>query len=264
MRKVWPTMPEGTRSPRRPVRVANWSELQDRRPAYALVSGVDLVVIRYDSEVSVLYGRCLHRGALLSDGYIRGENLICGVHNWDYRFDSGVSEYDNSEVLQKFEAWIDRESDAVLVDEAEVEAWGREYPQPFDREAYQGLYQDPHGGPEEPYNAYIRTLATQGPEGIDHHGPMSAMGVPLTELPRWDTIQILTAQLARPPLLDDDEVGTDVVIGPGARTPLRLDIPLLVSDMSFGALSEEAKVALAMGAEGAGTGICSEIGRAHV
>ncbi len=36
-----------------------------------------------------------------------------------------------------------------------------------------------------------------------------------------------------------------------------LERPLFVSDMSFGALSEEAKVALAMGAEMAGTGICS-------
>ena len=34
-------------------------------------------------------------------------------------------------------------------------------------------------------------------------------------------------------------------------------MPLFVSDMSFGALSEEAKVALATGAERAGTGICS-------
>ncbi len=54
------------------VQVAVWSELADRQPAYALVANVDLVVIRYDDQVSVLYGRCLHRGALLSDGHIRG------------------------------------------------------------------------------------------------------------------------------------------------------------------------------------------------
>ena len=49
-------------------RIAEWSELEDRKPAYALVANVDLVVIRWDDEVSVLYGRCLHRGALLADG----------------------------------------------------------------------------------------------------------------------------------------------------------------------------------------------------
>jgi len=47
------------------------------------------------------------------------------------------------------------------------------------------------------------------------------------------------------------------VIGPNARKPLTLKIPLFVSDMSFGALSETAKVALATGAEMSGTGICS-------
>ena len=55
------------------VKVATWSELEDRKPAYALVANVDLVVIRFDDQVSVLYGRCLHRGALLADGKISGQ-----------------------------------------------------------------------------------------------------------------------------------------------------------------------------------------------
>ena len=83
------------------------------------------------------------------------------------------------------------------------------------------------------------------------------MGVPRDELPNWDDIQILTAQLHKAQLLDEDPVGTDVVIGPNAQKPLKLDIPLFVSDMSFGALSQPAKIALALGAELAGTGICS-------
>jgi glutamate synthase domain-containing protein 2 len=76
-------------------------------------------------------------------------------------------------------------------------------------------------------------------------------------LPKWDDLQFVVGQLHKLPLLDDEAVGSDVVIGPNARKPLRLNIPLFVSDMSFGALSEEAKVALAKGAELAGTGICS-------
>ncbi|MCB0682711.1 MAG: glutamate synthase, partial [Saprospiraceae bacterium] len=61
----------------------------------------------------------------------------------------------------------------------------------------------------------------------------------------------------RRPLLDDEPVSTKVAIGPRARKPLVLQIPLFVSDMSYGALSREAKIALAKGAELAGTGICS-------
>ena len=76
---------------KKPVSVAQFSELEDKSPAHALVSQTDLVVIKYGSEVSVLYGRCLHRGALLADGFVDGHNLICGLHNWDYRIDTGWS-----------------------------------------------------------------------------------------------------------------------------------------------------------------------------
>ncbi|MEM8798774.1 MAG: glutamate synthase-related protein [Pseudomonadota bacterium] len=238
-----------------PVSVAQWSTLEDRTPVYALVANVDLVVVRYGDSVSVLYGRCLHRGALLSDGYVEGPNLVCGLHHWDYRLDTGVSSYNNDEVLQKFTAWID--DDKVFVDEAEIAAWHKDHPQAFDREAYQGLYADTAPIADEPHVGLIQKYAQEGLSKTGHHGVVGAMGVPRTELPDWDDIQILTAQLARPPLLDDEPVGTDVVIGPAAQRPLSLKIPLLVSDMSFGALSEEAKLALAIGAESAGTGICS-------
>ena len=111
--------------------------------------------------------------------------------------------------------------------------------------------------PEEPTVARIHDLARDGLSKLGHHGEMGAMGVPRKDLPHWDDIQILPAQLARKPLLEDQDVTTQVIIGPRADRPLTLDIPLFVSDMSFGALSEEAKIALARGAELAGTGICS-------
>ncbi len=144
-----------------------------------------------------------------------------------------------------------------MVDVSEIEAWQREHPQPYKRAEYLGLYADPTGTPMEPYNRRIQSFAEHGLDRVGHHGPVSAMGVPLTELPRWDDLQIVTGQLARRPLLDDAEVGTELIIGPSAARPLQLGIPLFVSDMSFGALSAEAKLALASGAEIAGTGICS-------
>lgn len=110
---------------------------------------------------------------------------------------------------------------------------------------------------EEPTVAFIHQLANEGLSKMGHHGAMTAMGVPRHLLPHWDDIQILVAQMASKPLFDDETVGTQLVIGPEAKKPLLLDIPLFVSDMSFGSLSEEAKIALARGAELAGTGICS-------
>lgn len=111
--------------------------------------------------------------------------------------------------------------------------------------------------PEEPTVARIHALAKDGLSKLGHHGEMGAMGVPRKDLPHWDDIQFLPAQMARKPLLDDQPVATSVTIGPRAAKPLQLDIPLFVSDMSFGALSEEAKIALSRGAQMAGTGICS-------
>jgi len=239
------------------TRVATWSTLPDREPAYALVAGVDLVIVRFDDKVSVLYGRCHHRGALLADGFIEGPNLICGVHNWDYRYDTGISEYNNDEALATFTSRIDEAADAVFVSEKEIADWAVSNPQPYQRDDYLGLYQDIHGGPEEPFNRRIQDLARDGLTKTGHHGSVSAMGVPLTELPRWADIQVVTAQMAHRPLDDDASVSTELIIGPRAKKPLCLDIPLFVSDMSFGALSETAKVALAVGAEMSGTGICS-------
>ncbi|MEQ8765271.1 MAG: glutamate synthase-related protein [Planctomycetota bacterium] len=235
--------------------VAQWTELEPLEPRHALVENVDLVIVRWDDEVSVLYGRCHHRGALLADGFIDGDNLICGVHHWDYRFKTGISEYNNDERLHRFQSWV--EDGAVLVDADEIAAWERENPQPYRRDAYQGSYADVHGTEVEPDVGLIHQLATDGLTKTGHHGAAAAMGVPRTELPSWSDLQFVTAQLATLPQLDDVPVATELVIGPRAKKPLRLAIPLFVTDMSFGALSEEAKVALARGAERAGTGICS-------
>ncbi len=234
-----------------------FSDLKPLEPTYALIADVDLVVVRLKDEdqVSVLYGRCAHRGALMADGHVEGDNLICGVHNWDYNLKSGISSYNSSEKLNAFNAWV--EDDKVWVDEDEIKAWKADNPQPYDRDAYQGLYKDIHGAAEEPHTQYIQYLAEHGLSKVGHHGRVSAMGVPRDELPRWEQIQLVTAQLYKVPLLDEAAVSTEVIIGPNAKKPLVLERPLFVSDMSFGALSEEAKVSLAMGAELAGTGICS-------
>ncbi len=237
------------------IEIAKISTLEEKKPAYALVKNTDLVIIKHETGISVLYGRCHHRGALLADGHVEGQNLICGVHGWDYRYDTGISEYNNNEQLHKFQEHV--EGDSLQVDEHEIEAFEGEYPQPFDRDAYLGTYADTHPEDTEPYTGYIKELAQNGLKNLGHHGFSSSMGVDRNTLPKWSDIQFLPAQLASRPLLDHEEVETKVTIGPKSKKPLVLDIPLFVSDMSFGALSREAKIALSKGAEMAGTGICS-------
>lgn len=107
----------------------------------------------------------------------------------------------------------------------------------------------------EPTLPFIKALAAAPLKS--HHGEVTAMGIPRADLPHWDSLQFIVSQLATKPLQDDAKVDSTTVIGPKAKKPLVLKIPLFVSDMSFGAISEEAKISLARGAELAGTGICS-------
>lgn len=237
------------------LRVASLDDLPDGRPHPASVSGVDVVLIRRGEEVSALHGRCPHRGALLSDGHLEGDLLVCGVHGWRYDSETGVSPVNPAVALTKFAAWV---SDGeVYLDESSVAAFKRVDPVSHDDDGFQGRWITPADTPEEPFVTQIHELAAHGLDRVGHHGPMAAMGVPRDHLPKWDSIQMVTGQLARMPLLEDEAVGTETVIGPAAARPLVLDIPLFVSDMSFGALSQEAKVALSAGAQLAGTGICS-------
>lgn len=237
------------------LKLIEFSKLKARVPEHCQVNGLDLVVTKYDDNASVLYGRCLHRGALMSNGSVDGDNLICGLHGWDYRIDSGVSEYNNNEVLHKFSSEI--KDGWILVDESEINEYIKEYPQPFNRDQYLGQYADTQPEETEPYTGYIKDLAQNGLKNHGHHGPSSSMGVDRNTLPKWEDIQFLPAQMAKRPLLDEESVSTKVVIGGNAKKPLELDIPIFVSDMSFGALSREAKISLSKGAEKSGTGICS-------
>jgi glutamate synthase domain-containing protein 2/rubredoxin len=73
----------------------------------------------------------------------------------------------------------------------------------------------------------------------------------------WDEILVMGAQLAVLPRNEDEPVSTRTVIGPEAERPLEISTPVFVSHMSFGALSREAKIALAKGSAMAETAMCS-------
>ncbi len=76
-------------------------------------------------------------------------------------------------------------------------------------------------------------------------------------LPSWDDILLLGNQLASRPLPANADVDLSTTIGAGAAKPFAMDSPVVISHMSYGALSKEAKVALAKGAAMARTATSS-------
>ena len=78
------------------------------------------------------------------------------------------------------------------------------------------------------------------------------------KIPHWDDLTFMPGTLTRFVIEGyREKCETRTIIGPRAGRPLDLDIPVYITGMSFGALSYEAKTALARGATMAGTATCS-------
>ena len=80
----------------------------------------------------------------------------------------------------------------------------------------------------------------------------------MKKIPHWDDLTFLPGTLTRFVIEGyREKCLTETVIGPRAKNPIKLDIPVYITSMSFGALSYEAKTALARGATMAGSATCS-------
>jgi glutamate synthase domain-containing protein 2 len=70
----------------------------------------------------------------------------------------------------------------------------------------------------------------------------------------WETLMFSPVHLHRFPVESMEQINMGVTIGPQAKRPLKLDIPIFIAGMSYGsALSVTAKVALARAASALGT-----------
>ena len=74
------------------VRAAKIDELRGAGPFAASASGVDVVLVRTRSGWRAFQGRCPHQGALLGEGEIEGDALVCRNHRWRFSIASGLRE----------------------------------------------------------------------------------------------------------------------------------------------------------------------------
>ncbi len=71
------------------VRVANLDELKSAGPFALSADGVDVVLARTGGVWRAFEGRCPHQGALLGEGELDGDALVCRNHRWRFALDSG-------------------------------------------------------------------------------------------------------------------------------------------------------------------------------
>src|ERR1700724_3562674 len=75
-----------------PIRVANLDELHGDGPHALSANGFDIVVVRTPAGLRAFEGRCPHQAALLGEGELDGDKLVCRNHRWRFSVDSGQRE----------------------------------------------------------------------------------------------------------------------------------------------------------------------------
>lgn len=120
------------------------------------------------------------------------------------------------------------------------------------------ILQDPY---TENLYSYVTVVQKLSARALVEAGMRAETGKPLERplgspivLSRWEKLMFNPVHLYRMPTQDGVKIQTGVTIGPKAKKPLSLEIPIMITGMSYGgALGLKAKMALARGASMAGT-----------
>lgn len=224
------------------IDVLKTTELEDGQGTTVFVNERDIALYKYEGDFYALDNTCLHRDGKLGDGWMDGPNVICPLHQWDYDVRTGISRWNSHEVVAVYPVQVD--GDNVQIDADAVP------PKPRFQDEYLGLYARRDDVLEnEMHDIHAYSKGTR--ELVE------PMGSNRRSYPSFEELYFLPGQLANLPLLDDETVETKVVLGEKCAKPITLSTPIFVSHMSFGALSKEAKMALAKGTSLFGTMMCS-------
>ena len=212
------------------------------------VNGTDIALCRDDQRYYALSNRCPHRQGQIGDGRVENGRAICPLHGWDFDLTTGVSPYDPNDRLDTYplrqstapNGAVDVAIDADAVPPTPTSGFLRDYQGRWRRftDDVESNYQTLHGFARYGRGA-VESMRTTRP------------------VPNFDDVLFRPGQLARLPLLQDEPVSLALQLGGSCERPLNLAMPLLISHMSFGALSAEAKVALARASAQAGIAIGS-------
>ncbi len=212
------------------------------------IDGEKIAVFNNNDKFSAIADVCAHQGGPLSEGELNNGIVTCPWHGHKFNVSSGVGEQGSSESVAAFEVKI--EDGKVFVSTSQLEKADKsDEDQPPESDEYLGKWMRNFDDFETRFGR-LQELAKTGKSEIT---PMRTQKT----FPDFEQILFKGAQLFRPPLNEDEPVDMKTIIGKTAKQPLEINIPFYVSHMSFGALSREAKIALAKGTKLVGTLMCS-------
>lgn len=88
--------------------------------------------------------------------------------------------------------------------------------------------------------AQIKKIAASGESQVGAMGSLKQMPFSFKD------IHFIPAQVFKIPVNAEQPVNTEVIIGPSAKKPIKISVPIMITGMSFGALSRNTKIAIAL------------------
>ena len=231
------------------VKVCKVSDIPDGEMRIFNKNMIEFVMVNRDSKFHAMYNKCPHMGGSLGDGTIDNNGYVtCPLHSWQFDTETGKGPEGYEDSVPTFETDVVGEN--VFINAAQLSelAQNKDYLVRFDHNTKQRF--------ERTHDDVVPDMdgiAARAKWKVKEVLPMGT----LKHYPKFDDILFKAAQLYTMPLLEEDEFSLKTIIGKNAKHPLELSMPVYVSHMSFGALSEEAKTALAAGTKTIGTAMCS-------
>ena len=86
--------------------VCKSGELKDDATKLVRVDGVDVLVGRLRGRLFACNNSCPHRGASLSKGDFKGDNIVCYMHRYEYNVFTGRLE--NMQSWKREDTWMEQ------------------------------------------------------------------------------------------------------------------------------------------------------------
>lgn len=231
------------------VKLCDVSEIPEGQMKIFNMHNIEFVVVNQNKKFNAVYNKCPHMGGSLGDGSVDDSGyLTCPLHNWQFDLSTGKGPEGYEDSVPTFE--LDIRENSIFINQNQLLELGKnkDYLVRFGHNTKQRF--------ERTHDKTIPEMdhiAAKAKWKVKEIEPMGT----LKHVPAFDDILFKAAQLYRTPLLEEEKVNLKTVIGKTAKIPLEISMPVYVSHMSFGALSEEAKTALAIGSKKLDTATCS-------
>ena len=212
------------------------------------IDGEKLAVFKSNDNISAISNVCAHQSGPLSEGELVNGIVTCPWHGHKFDVLTGDGAQGSSESVATYEVKV--EDGKVFVSTSQLDKTDKS---DEDKSPASDEYLGEWMRESDEFETRFRRMQELAKTGKSEITPMRTQ----VTFPDFEQILFKGAQLFRPPLNEDEPVEMKTIIGKTAKYPIEINIPFYVSHMSFGALSREAKIALAKGTKLVGTLMCS-------